>query len=458
QLGIPFRIGIEAAFLGSIFLVLTALFDRPTQSYLALGLYLFAIFNPAVEELLSHLMSDQVWLVETLAGFSLFVLFAGTASRLRWGCVLLGALCLGFSVVTRSTFVPLLITFLVWAMLSVGLAFLRNQKCADLLPIAGGCFLCLYAVAVFYYGTCFHNSKNNGFFGLSAFDSREYQDFYMRLQSVGEPTGDAYFPIDDNRLSLIATAGPRSRWFVEQLGKDSSFRNTSRQTYGKPGIALCWFHWAVFETLDTDGDLDRTFALFRDVEGEITRAAQENRLKVRRIIPLPDCRIPTVLSVIPHGLLHIASLITWQPPRYAWAWNHDEPKFDNAEFFRALHRQNVAPSPARERIGIVLCEIYAWVYAPLLVALVAAVAAFGIGLAYRWNSIPAFTNRFLAQQLFLVSFLVLALWYLLFDASGLFAVPRYLVFNNVMLPLLLVYYARHAWRLSAGRNNGRSLL
>jgi hypothetical protein len=35
----------------------------------------------------------------------------------------------------------------------------------------------------------------------------------------------------------------------------------------------------------------------------------------------------------------------------------------------------------------------------------------------------------------------------LFDASGLLAVPRYLVFNNVMLPLLLVYYARRGYLL-----------
>ncbi len=38
HLGIPFRIGIEAAFLGSVFLVLRALPEWPTRSCLALGL------------------------------------------------------------------------------------------------------------------------------------------------------------------------------------------------------------------------------------------------------------------------------------------------------------------------------------------------------------------------------------------------------------------------------------
>lgn len=37
-------------------------------------------------------------------------------------------------------------------------------------------------------------------------------------------------------------------------------------------------------------------------------------------------------------------------------------------------------------------------------------------------------------------FIVLFFWYTLFDTSGLIAVSRYLILNNVLSPLLVVYY------------------
>jgi hypothetical protein len=457
ELGIPFRPGIEVGFLLATLLVIKALFEWPTQSGLALALYLFVIFNPAVEELLSHLMSDQVWLVEILAGFSLFVFFTGTSSKMRWISIALASLCLGFSTITRSTFVPLLAIFLVWALIGGALAAAKSRRLEINFPVVGGFALCLYAVALFYYSTCFMNSRYNGFFGLTAFDSREYQRFYMCLQSVGEPTGDRYYPVDDRRLKLIAQAGPRSSWFVEQLGKDYSFRRTSLETYGKPGIALCWFHWAVFETIDTDGDLPRTFALFKDVENEIAQAAEEKRLNVRPILPLPDCRLSVVRSALPAAFAHVASLITVQPSRYAWAWNSREPRFDDPDFSRSLHRTHVTPSPFREQIGLDLCAIYSRIYAPLLPCLAVALLAFFAGLIRRWSEMPAFSSCFLSQQIFLVAFVVFYLWYVLFDASGLLAVPRYLVFNNVMLPLLLVYYARRGYLLLADKSGARGV-
>lgn len=451
ELGIPFRLGIEVGFLVAALLIIKALFEWPTKSVLALGLYLVVIFNPAAEELLSHLMSDQVWLVEILIGLSLFVFFTATMAKIRWLYVMLASVFLGLSTITRSTFVPLLAIFVIWAAVATALSWIKARRRVVNMPLVGGCFLCLYAVALFYYSVCFTNSRYNDFFGLSAFDSREYQQFYMCLQSVGEPTGDPYFPIGDERLKLIAQAGPRSSWFVDQLGKDQTFRKISLESYGKPGIALCWFHWAVFETVDTDGDLKKTFTLFKDVESEIAQAAQEKRLKVRTIIPLPDCRIGVVASALPEAFVHIASLSGQQPTSYAWAWNANEPKFDDPEFTRALHRLPVTPSPVREQIGRALCTIYSWAYAPLLPCLVLAIELFLIGFVRVWSQIPTLPVPFLAQQLFGVAFVVLFLWYLLFDASGLLAVPRYLVYNNVMLPVLLVYYLRMAFVLLAGR-------
>jgi hypothetical protein len=340
---------------------------------------------------------------------------------------------------------PLLVIFSVWACFVGLVSFAKTDSSKIKLPIAGGVALCLYAIFVFYYSTCYLDSKVNGFFGINAFDSREYQKFYVDLQSVGDPTGDAYFPIDDERLKLIAKAGPRSAWFADQLERERSFREVSRKTYGKPGIALCWFHWAVFETLDADGDLPKTFAVFREIEGEIEQAGRKNRLKVRHVLPLPDCRVPIVLSALPAASWHVTSLIVFQPQRYAWN-NPGEPRFDNPEFTRALTRSPVAPSPLREQIGRDFCAVYGLVYPLLLPALAMAVVAFGIALVRRRQKNSRLSARFMAQQLFLIAFVIFHLWYTLFDASGLLAVPRYLIYNNVMLPILLAYYAREAWR------------
>ena len=272
--GIPFRLGIEVGFLVAALLCVRAMLEWPTQSFVSLGLYLFVIFNPAVEELLSHLMSDQVWLVETLIGLSLIVFFAGATTRLRWLSITLASVFLGLATVTRSTFVPLLATFLIWATGAIVLSRIKTGRFVIDRPLVGGGLLCLYGIVLFYYSVCLTNARYNDFLGLNAFDSREYQCFYMCLQSVGEPTGEPYFPVDDHRLKLIAQAGPRSKWFVDQLARDVVFRQVSLETYGKPGIALCWFHWAVFETINTDGDLKKTFGFFDDIEHEIAQAAE----------------------------------------------------------------------------------------------------------------------------------------------------------------------------------------
>jgi hypothetical protein len=454
ELGIPFRFGIEIAYLVSSLLVLKALLEWPTRSFLSLGLYLFVIFNPAPEELFSHLMSDQVWLVETMLGLSFLVFFAGDRSKFRWIYALLSSLCLGFSVITRSALIPLMTAFLLWAALSGVLRWLKgNGRGLDFSAI-GACLLCLYTINFFYYSTCYHHLKYHGFFGISLYDSREYKDFYMCLQSVGDPTGEKYYPIDDHRLELIGQAGPQSRWFVEQLGKASFFRKASMDAYGKPGLALCWFHCATFTTMDQDGNFEIFFALFKAVEDEIHQAAQEKRLKVRPIIPLPDCRIPIVLSAVPEASRHIAALTTLEPSRYAWDWGFAEPRFDNKYFSQALTRRIVTPSPLRENIGKALCSVYSRAYAGLLWALAVAMGLFTGLFVYRLRKIPAFSFYFLAQQLFAAVFVAVFLWYLLFDASGLLATSRYLVFNNVMLPILLVYYLNKSLQLLKGDYTG----
>ncbi len=438
QLGIPFREGIEVVYLGTCLLVVTALFESPTRSALALGLYLLAIFNPAPEELMSHLMSDQVWLVEVLAAFSLFILAMREEPTRRWFYFLFAGLCLGFSVITRSTFMPLMATLLGWGLIAALLGFSRGPRSrgAYLVPV-GGLFILIYSTCFLYYSTCYFNSKYNGFSGISAFDSREYVHFYMSLQAVGEPDGPRYFPIDQARRNLIAQAGPRSAWMMAELDQDRQFKEVSLQTYGTYDLAPAWFHWAVFEMLSPDGNLKRPIAQFKEVEQEIAEANRSGKLKVRPIIPLPDCRWPIVLAAFPAAWRNVTEAMTYEPSRYAWA--QESPQFTNRDFTQALSRRAVQSSPLREEIGEFLCRIYRPVYRILPAALIVAMAGFFI---LRARSSNPFAFTFLAQQILALFFVALFFWYALFDASGLLVVSRYMVFNNVLLPLLTAYYVR----------------
>jgi hypothetical protein len=115
-----------------------------------------------------------------------------------------------------------------------------------------------------------------------------------------------------------------------------------------------------------------------------------------------------------------------------------------------LTRRAVTRSPGRERLGEALCRVYADAYAPLPGVFAAAFGLFVGGLAWRWKEIAAFSPRFLTQQLFLVFLVTLYFWYVFFDASGLACCPRYMLMHNVLLPLLIFYYARHGLRLVRG--------
>jgi hypothetical protein len=449
-IGIPFRDGIEVAYLVSCVLAVKALFDWPTRSYPSLGLFLFLSFNPAPEELFSHIMSDQVWLVEVLLGISLFVLFAETQRRRRWLYLVPAAVCLGFSTITRVTIIPLMAAFLLAAVMAAILYVVKTRRKAVDLQAIIGWIGCIGFIAIFNYSTCLYNSICYGYFGLSITDCREYRIFYMCLQSVGDPSGDKYYPVDDHRLSLVAQAGPVSHWFVDHMRTDLNFRRISQNAYGKYDFALPWFELVVFFNTVPNGDLRQGFAMFRMVENEISKAAEENRLKVRAIIPLPDSRIPIVLSAAPNALRQLSALITAEPAQYAWAWRNDEPKFDNPYFAQALTRRTVAPSPARENIGRALCTFYSFIYARLLFGLELSMGAYLVCGLYYWNKLPAMNLHSLAQQLFALFFFVVFFWYVLFSASGLQATSRYMVFQNVILPLLVVYYFREAWRIARG--------
>jgi len=431
SMGIPFRDGIEALYLLSCLLAVKALFDWPVKSYLSLGLFLFVSFNPAPEELFSHIMSDQVWLVEALLGLSLFIFFANTRSRWRSLYLALAVACLGLSTLTRTTLVPLVASFVLWAMISGALCWLNSKRNAFDFHTSVGLLVCAAFVGILNYATCCHNSIHYGYFGLSLVDSREYREFYTCLQSVGDPTGEPHYPVDDHRLGLVAQAGPVSHKFVEQMRTDQRFREVSRDTFGKYDFSLGWFHFIVFGNTMPNGDLSQGLAMFKDVEREIANASAEKRLKVRPVLPLRA----------------EGALITAEPSQYAWAWGGDEPKFENPYFTQVLTRRAVRPSPLRENIGRSLCTFYSVIYSKMFLGLMLGVGAYLACAIYSWKSNPGINLRSSTRHLFGVLFVVLFFWYAFFHASGFPAFARYMIYQNVMLPLLLVYYFREAWHL-----------
>jgi hypothetical protein len=446
-LGLPFRDGIEILYLLSCLLVVRSLFDWPMKSSLALGVFLFMYFNPVPEELFSHMESDQVWLVEVLMGLSLVVFFVNNQTGFRWTYLSLAAICFSFATITRTAIIPLMACFLVWSLIAGSLWALKNKRGGLSFRVPAGLAALVGVIGIFNYSICYYNSIYYGYFGISIVDCREYNHFYMTLQSVGDATGDKYYPVDSDRLDLVAQAGPVSNRFVEQMRTDQNFRRVSRDAYGKFDLALPWFSFVVFYNTVPNGDLRQGFAMFKAIENEISQAARENRLKVRTILPLPDCRIAKVLSAVPDAFQRVGAIITFVPNRYAWAVWRGEPQFDNVYFTKALTRRTVVRSPVREYMGRALCTFYRIIYGRTLPGLELAAGIYMACLVYHWRKIANFSPRFLAQQLFAVFFVGFFFWYVLFVASGLPASPRYMIFQNVMLPLLLVYYARMAYDL-----------
>jgi len=456
--GIPFRLGIEALFILAAALVLRALFTWPHRSYLSLGLFLFTIFNPNPAELFSHLMSDQVWLVETMFGLSFLVLAMEGETKPRLGYLGLAVFFLGLTTITRSTFIPLMACLLFFAGTSLTAVAAKlnhpsNRKRLAVLLLS--VWVLLFGPGLIYEGTCLCNTKRYGYSGVSAIDCREYKTFYTCLQSVGDPGDDTYFPVDENRRKLIQEAGPVSHWFVGELEKNVTYKQVGTEHYGKADIPAGWFHFAAFNAVmpAAQGDLRKSYAMFATIENEIAEANRQGRLKVRFVLPLPDSRLRLVLAAFPGGLESAVRAMLYEPSSGALAWQGPS-RYESVEFSQALTRRAISQSPLREKIWGVLCATYAWVYTlPLFLLGLGLFAAFPVVLVIKWSRWKEVSLVFLAQQVFTFFFLAHFFWYALFDASGLYVFTRYMVFQNVMLPLLTAYYIVLLTRL-VGENDG----
>jgi hypothetical protein len=445
ELGIPFHLGIEAVFILASALVLRALLGWPWKSYLSVGLFLFTIFNPVPEVLFMRLMSDQVWLVETMLGISWLVLSleGGVQEKPRWLYLGFAAGFLGLSSVTRSTFIPLIASLLIFTLIMLlvfAFGFKSSPRQAKI-NLLVSLLTVLLATTTIYYGTCYLNSKRYGYFGLSAIDCSEYRHFYTCLQSVGPAGKDTYFPVDQSRRQLIATAGPTAKWFVGEVDKNEMYQQVGRDHYGKSDVPSGWFHFATFNVLfnSSDGDLRKSYSLMRKIENEIAEASSRGDLSTRFVLPLPDSRLDLVWVAFPLGWRDAVDMMLLCPPPELFSWEKRKGLYNSPEFAAALLRQQVQPSPAQESAWRFLCTIYAHLYGKVAFYLYLALTFFSlIALSYRRDRIKNDAFALLAQQAFAVFFFVHMLWYAFFDASGLYVFSRYMIFQNVMLPILIV--------------------
>lgn len=444
--GIPFRLGIEALFIFAAALVLRALLAWPSRSYLSLGLFLLTILNPNPTELFSHLMSDQVWLVESMAGLSCLVLALEGGARPKWGYLGLSGFFLELTALTRSTFIPLMASLVFFFGISLVLVASKLGRPANrnrfVLLLFSGWSLLLGLSAV-YFGTCFYDLKRHGYFGVSIIDNSEYKKFYTCLQSVGDAGNDTHFPVDEDRRRLIAQAGPVSRWFVGEIEKNAHYKQVGTDKYGKADIPAGWFHFATFNAVlpAAKGDLSKAFALLTTIENEIAEAHHRGLLKVRPILPLPDSRLHLVLAAFPDGLKSAAGAIVYQPSPDSFTWKNQSAKYESVEFSQAVTRRIVTEGPMQEKIWRILCAAYSLIYTlPLFYLFLGILAIFPVIVALKWSQFEEIPLLFLAQQSFLVFFMMHLFWYALFDASGLYIFTRYMVYQNVMLPILIAYY------------------
>ena len=452
-LGIPFRLALEALFLTASALVLKALIASPWKSGLSLGLFVFMVFDPAPNELFTHFFSDPPWLIETMLGAACFVLAFRRETRLDWSAIILSVCFFGLSIITRSIIAPLLISVMVFALfgLAITLAKFRSphlKRNLDYLALSVPTII--FGLCILYGGVCRYNYARHGYSGLSYIDSNEYKKFYVTLQSVGDPTGAPYFPIDQARRRLIAQAGPDSRWFVDQLDQNAFYKNVGVVHYGTYDIPAGWFHWATFTAAmdPAKGDYTTAFSLFKSVEDEIANASVHNHLKVRTVLPLPDSRLPIVAQMLPSGFHHTLRLLLNEPPPDGFTPKDGQPQYVSPEFTKALNRRSVEASPLRESIWRDLTLAYSWIYTkPLFYLYVITLAGFGLVVVLRWKRIDEFSPIFVARQMFTILFLVLILWYALFDASGMPTLARYMMLNHLLLLPLICSYVLESARL-----------
>ena len=459
ELGIPFRLGLEVVFMLATALTIKALFDWPTRNGWAAFLFLLTIFNPNPNELFSYVMSDQVWLVEMLLGSALLVLTYTVSGRRRTLLATASGVALALSSITRITLPPLLLCLgaLVLGLILPWLWKLffppGTEKRSSLFETLAPMGLIVALILSINLSNCTFNALYCGYHGRCFSDCSDYRTFYVTLQSVGDADGEPHYPIDHKRRELIRRAGPVSAAFIdrfEQKQKDTAttcdFQAVSVAAYGLHDVATAWLPLSCYQA--DDWNTQRAFVNFKAIESEIAEASRRGVITTRAVLPLPDARLGIVARTFPSALGKTFDSLLFEPPVYAYS--RGQPEFRNAIITKALNRweKTYRPNPWREAVEAGLCTVYRYLYGPwlLLVYLALVLAALGLSV-HRHGFRVGWPVGIVVREIFNLWFIVLMGWYALFEASGMPVVTRYMVYGNVILPILVVYYGSWVVRL-----------
>jgi hypothetical protein len=439
---IPYRLGLEAVFQLALYLQVAALLGWPHQKGLACLGYGVALFNPNWAEISSHLLSDPVWTVFTMTGVSLWGLYCqGMVSKVV--AIPMAVLFL-LAGLTRPLTVPLFLCFMAFPGVCYLLIWLSKSVDKRKLSVSITIPALLLMVTTLLPYKLWLAMDPYGYGGTSSLDSRAFVNLYMTFQSVGEPDGIPYFPVGEERRALIATAGPLCKKLMAEIddpqGPCAIFKGCGDFYYGVHDIPEGWVQCAV------EGEsplyLGPRFKYYSDLEQEIHQAHAEGRLPVRSILPLPDCRLEKVFSVLPKAMVEAYFPLVYQPAHFSGTF--PTARFDMPIFTKYLNRRNVHPDELHNWVTWSICLIYR-AYFPLLPPILGLFVLYSMMYGkIRGCSVDL---PFLAQQIFLVTFTGLLACYILFSASGLPLVSRYLTYHSLLLPLLTLYYGSLAWKL-----------
>jgi hypothetical protein len=445
QLHVPYRLGLELCLQLALFLQVGVLLGWPHRSWLGLAAFALALFNPNLAELSSHLLSDPVWALLVMTGLSLWVEDCRESQGLR---LLVPAFsCLFLATLTRSSAPPLEGAFLAFLALTLGLSWLTGQTRSHrplVRNLVISTLLLMLWTGLPYWIWC----RISPYQGISTMDCRPYLAFYLTLQSVGSDGGTPYCPIDEKRRALIAQAGPVSAKLIHDIDSnpavETNFKQTGVKYYGVHDIPCGWFPFTVLAVVSPR--VPEEFKTYAAIEAEIHQAQKEGRIPQRFVLPLPDSRLGLVCSLLPRELGKSVAPLLYQPPHYAYVGM--TPAFSQADFTKFLTRRNVQPDTLHAVFTDGLCSFYYFLYQPpLLVFFFGSVIACPILLILRRKEFQELPPELIPQQIFLCVLAIFFVWYVIFAASGLFIFNRYLVYHNLMLPLLTLYYARLSWHL-----------
>jgi len=437
--GVPLRLGYEIGFIAGLMIFVSSIIQKPWQCAWGLIAFSFALFNPLANWLFSWILSDPVSLIVSLLALGFFAKALQEESRKR---SLLSSIASGgffaFSVITRTQ-LELVLALLSLALLSTIVVALTTKACEKnsrqmkiwrpLMVLV----VILITLSVHSYVDQYH-AKKWGYNGLSYIDSKEYRSLYSALKAVGESDGQLYFPIGKERRDLISRCGHACALLMTKIESAASCKQVSKDAYGTYDIATGWFHWAVFRVPPTKDD----FILIAAARNEIEKARLGGVIHVRHENPLPDDRMKIVVPAFWMSAKKMLNFITSGPDSYTYS----NLPFVDPDVDAATTRRHLTADTTRLKVILRICRMYSYLFGPrtclVCVFLLLVTAALQIWRGIFEKTVVAPIGPWIAW----VFGAMLLFYYAWIDVSGLPAGARYVVYSNVIVPIVIVWSLR----------------